>query len=301
MKKTVLLLLMTAAFAAPAFAQEDIVATNEALGFLRFERNPARVAMAGAGAASKIGGSAYAAFGNPAAAVRSPKKIEAGASYAKWAPDINSSTNIAAAASFKLGKAFAVSAGYSSQKFDELDLGESAYAPKDMVLAAGLSLSLGEFVSMGASVNYAKEQLLEDYSYTGLGADVILSYNKNSLGVAAGVRSLGGKVGDSSLPSYAMAAVAWSIPAGPAALSVAADADYYFSGNWSAAAGLEVSVVEVVQLRAGYRLSSEHAVLPSHLAFGAGLRLGPCTVDVAYLTASEYLGGTLTGGLTVAF
>ena len=77
--------------------------------------------------------------------------------------------------------------------------------------------------------------------------------------------------------------------------------DYYLSGNWSAAAGLEASFLNLVQLRAGYRFSSSNAVIPSHLALGAGLSLGPARVSLSYLTASEYLGGTLLFGLGVGF
>ena len=300
MKRILLLISAISAFAASALAQEG-VAANEVLGFLRFERSAARAGVAGAGAASQIGGSAFAAFGNPVAAGRGAGKIEAGASYGIWAPDINSSTNIAAGASIRLAEGFALSAGYFSGMFAELDLGDTSYAPKDIVLAAGLALALGESFSLGASLNYAKEQLLEDYSYSGVAADVLLSFNGKSLGVTAGVRSLGGKVSDSSLPASAMAAASWSLSAGSVAVSAVADADYYFSGNWSAAAGIEATTADLVHIRAGYRLSSGRAVLPSHLSLGAGLSLGPCTLDIAYLLASETLGGSFVAGLSARF
>lgn len=301
MKRIALFLSLTisAAFAAPAVAQET--ASSEAFPIIRYERNPARAAVAGAGTATMIGGSAYAAFGSPCSAVDTVKKIEAAASYAKWAPGLSSSNNLVAGASFRLNRKLVLSVGYAGQTLSAINVNGQDYTPKDMIIAGAVSFALGKSLSVGASVNYAKSELFEDTSISGTAFDLMLSYRKDTFGVAGGVRSLGGKIGNSSLPTSALVSGGYSIPAGPVVLNLVADADYYFSGNWSAAAGAEASVMSLVQVRAGYRFSSEHAVIPSHLSLGLGLTLGPATLDVTYLTASEYLDSTIMGGVRIRF
>ena len=301
MKRIALFLSLTisAAFAAPAVAQET--ASSEAFPIIRYERNPARAAVAGAGTATMIGGSAYAAFGSPCSAVDTVKKIEAAASYAKWTPGLSSSNNLVAGASFRLNRKLALSVGYAGQTLSSINVNGQDYTPKDMIIAGAVSFALGKSLSVGASVNYAKSELFEDTSISGTAFDLMLSYRRDAFGVAGGVRSLGGKIGNSSLPTSALVSGGYSIPAGPVVLNLVADADYYFSGNWSAAAGAEASVMSLVQVRAGYRFSSEHAVIPSHLSLGVGLTLGPAALDVTYLTASEYLDSTIMGGVRIRF
>ena len=301
MKRIALFLSLTisAAFAAPAVAQET--ASSEAFPIIRYERNPARAAVAGAGTATMIGGSAYAAFGSPCSAVDTVKKIEAAASYAKWAPGLSNSNNLVAGASFRLNRKLVLSVGYAGQTLSAINVNGQDYTPKDMIIAGAVSFALGKSLSVGASVNYAKSELFEDTSISGTAFDLMLSYRRDAFGVAGGVRSLGGKIGNSSLPTSALVSGGYSIPAGPVVLNLVADADYYFSGNWSAAAGAEASVMSLVQVRAGYRFSSEHAVIPSHLSLGVGLTLGPAALDVTYLTASEYLDSTIMGGVRIRF
>lgn len=298
------LLLLPVIFFAAAFSSiaQDGAAESEAMGFLRTERNPERVAMAGAGAALGNGGSAFSAFGSPAIGVRTGKKIEAGGSYAIWAPSINGSTNIAGGVNYHLTSGLAISAGYVREQFKELDLGGgTSYAPLNQIIAAGASLLITPSLSLGASVNFATQQLLEDYSLSGTSVDIQACYSISGFSVAGGVRCLGGKVSDSSLPTSANLDLGYILSFGSVDLAMAADADYYFSGNYSAAAGVEASILNLVQIRAGYRFSSPRAVIPSHLALGAGLSLGPARVSLSYLTASEYLGGTLLFGFGVGF
>lgn len=304
MKKFGIILLLAAAVL-PAHAQ-DKVRQNEAFGFLRYEQNPARAGLAGAGAASAVGGGAFAAFGNPASAVLAPSKFEAAASYARRSPNVSANTDLSAGISAHAGKGLAFTAAFSRISMEKLDLGGISYSPSQMVAGAGLAIALGGSLALGADVNYAKEQLLEDYSLSSVAADVTLQYSKGGLGLAGGVRSLGGKINSesgiaSSLPTSAMLAASYNVAAGPVGLTLCADADYYLSGNWSAAAGIEASIAGTVLLRAGYRASSELAVTPSHLALGAGLSLGFATIDIAWLTASETIGNSLVAGARVNF
>ena len=59
---------------------------NEALGALRVDCDPVRLALAGAGSSVTETGQAFTAFYNPAAAAFSSSKVEAGFSYASWSP-----------------------------------------------------------------------------------------------------------------------------------------------------------------------------------------------------------------------
>ena len=88
MKRSVLFLLLTAVLGSTAFpaAAQTEAGANEAMGSLRIDRDPVLQSMAGAGFAMTSTSQAYAAFGNPAAAAFSSKKLEAGLSYGSWSP-----------------------------------------------------------------------------------------------------------------------------------------------------------------------------------------------------------------------
>ena len=301
MKKSILLPLLLLAVTFPSFA-EDGSAESEAMGFLRYERNPSRAAMAGAGSALTNLGSAFSAFGSPSLGVKAGKRLEAGGSYAIWAPSINGTTNIALGANYLISPGLAVSAGYVAESFKEISLGDgTSYAPGNRIIAAAASLALTPSLSLGASVNIATEQLLEDYSVSGTSVDVQVNYQISGFSVAGGMRCLGGKVSDSSLPTSAVIALGYSRTFGSVDIALGSDADYYLSGNWSAAAGAEATFLKIAHLSAGYRYSSPGAVIPSHLALGAGASFRGIRVTATWLGCSEYLDGSILFGLTAGF
>lgn len=281
--------------------------TTEAMGGLRIERNPALLGMAGAGTSSTSVSMAYAAFGNPAASAFVSKSVEAGVSYASWAPQYTAGKTLSAGVTGRPVESFSLSVAFSRQGFAAIEPEpNSSFTPSDLMLGAGVGYAFSEALSLGVSLNYMKQALLSDYSLSALAVNALAQYRTGSLNVAAGLVNLGGKVkseGGSSyaLPTSAKVAADYALSFGKAGLQFALDADYFFSGNYAVAAGLNLGLAGIGFLRGGYRFASPEAVIPSCLALGGGVEFKGVTLDLACLTASSSLSGTWMAGIGYRF
>ena len=156
-------------------------------------------------------------------------------------------------------------------------------------------------------MRYASQKLSTDNSYSAVSADIFLTYRLSELNITAGVSSIGSSVksvaGDSfSLPVSATIGADWSKTFSEThGIRIAADADYFFSGNVTVAAGAEYSFKNMAFARAGYHFGTKDAVLPSFATVGLGVRFFGVSLDIAYLTANGVLGNTLTFGLGYRF
>jgi len=132
-------------------------------------------------------------------------------------------------------------------------------------------------------------------------------YSGKSTHAALGVLRLGGKIvsdggSEYSLPTSVRLAADQSFSfGGDTGITLAVDGDYFLSGNYSVAAGARLVIAGMAFLRAGYRYSSDNAVIPTHLALGGGVRLFGSTLDIAYIVSGTTLSGTLAAGLGVRF
>ena len=280
----------------------------EALGGLCVPRDPVLLSMAGAGSSMTASGPAYAAFGNPAAAALAPTTVEAGVSYAGWSPEYASLNNLAVGVAGRPAESAILTLGMARQGYPAFDPGDgTSFSPSDLLLCAGAGLKVAPALAFGATVNYQKQTLLQDYSLSGVSVSPWVQYHLDALNVAAALSRLGGKVksGDGSafsLPSSVKLAADYGFAFSDlCALRLALDGDYYFSGNYAVAAGLNLALADTGFLRAGYRYASPQCVLPSCLSFGAGVRFAGVGLDFAYLTASETLSGTWMAGLSYRF
>jgi len=304
MKRSILSILLAGALCGVAFpaAAQTEAGANEAMGSLRIDRDPVLLSMAGAGFAMTSTSQAYAAFGNPAAAAFSPKKVEAAVSYGSWSPHYTAANLISAGVTGHVKKA-ALSLGFSRQGYPGLDFDpSSAFKPSDLIIRAGVGFGISESFAIGFTAGYAKEALLSDYSLSAISASALVQYHMEGLNIAGGVVHMGGKVAsDYPLPSSAKLAVDYEIVFGPSNLHIAVDGDYYFSGNYSIALGLNCGIGGIGFVRGGYRIASEYAAIPSGLGLGAGLSWHGISLDVTFLTASETLGGSWMAGLGYRF
>ena len=305
MKRSVLFLLLTAILggtALPAAAQTEAGA-NEAMGSLRIDRDPVLQSMAGAGFAMTSSSQAYAAFGNPAAAAFSPKKLEAGLSYGSWSPHYTSGSNLSVGVTGHVKENVALSLGFSRIGYPGLDAEpSSAFKPSDLVIRAGVGFGISESFALGLTAGYAKEALLSDYSLSAFSVSALAQFHMEGLNVVGGVVHLGGKVADKyPLPASAKLATDYEIQFSGGNLHIAVDGDYYFSGNYSVALGLNCGIGGIGFVRGGYRIASERAAIPSGLGLGAGVAWHGLSLDVSFLTASETLGGSWMAGLGYRF
>ena len=305
MKRSVLFILLAgilfrAAF--PAAAQTEAGA-NEAMGSLRIDSDPVLLSMAGAGFAMTSSSQAYAAFANPAAAAFSPDKLDAGLSYGAWSPHYAAANHVTAGITGHVKENVALTLGFSRLGYPGLGFEPaSVFRPSDLSIRAGVGFGISESFAIGFTAGYAKEALLSDYSISAISVSALAQYHMEGLNVVGGLVHLGGKVADAyPLPSSAKLATDYEVDFGSANLHIAVDGDYYFSGNYSVALGLNCGIGGIGFVRGGYRIASESAAIPSGLGLGAGVAWHGFSLDVSFLTASETLGGSWMAGLGYRF
>lgn len=271
------------------------ISAQNALSFSRIDRNPRTSAMAGAGMAS-VAGTGYAAFGNAAALgfQNGMADVAAGVQLWEMSNEADKATHLQAGAGFRFGN-FGVAVGGAYQ-MGQL---QGTFTPNDLLLSMGLAYNIADVVSVGVNGRYASQSLTREAKVNGFSADItVMGRFSPQFTVAAGVGNIGPKVKGSTdsyaQPSYARAGVAWT-PADAFALML--DGEYNFDGTLAAALGAEYNYHHIVYARAGYRIASEKALIPSHLGAGVGLHLGGFRVEASYLTASPVLGNTVTLGV----
>jgi len=301
--KRIAAIIIFAAVSFQAFAQ------GTAMDFIRADRNPATMGLAGAGYASLSSGSAFSAFSNPAVIPLSEKTLHAAGAFGLMPSGEGKASVFGGAASMKFGS-MGVGLGYIGSSYPEIPLSSEGggasgtFTPKDMMLGVGLSFAAGDNLSFGAVARYATQALDNKTTLKSISADIMALYRLDALSISAGVVGIGPKVESVSnrkypLPASAKLAAAYKLGFGDFSADLMADADYFFSGNFGAAAGAQLSYKDMAFLRTGYRYSGAKAdftvaPVPSHFSIGAGAKLYGITLDAAFL-----IGGAATG--TMAF
>ena len=283
--------------ASAAFAQ------SEAFPFVRIDRNPRTAAMAGAGSAS-VRDIAYASFRNAAVIPFYDGTVDAGLNWQRWAPESMSANHFNLSAGAKLGDAFGFSVGGAYQAGEACD----SFRPYEMVVNAGGGYRITDRLGFGVNFRYAGTTVAKGTDYAGFAADVQVIYRAlPGLYVSAGVVSAGGQVVSSSgdkfsLPASFLVAASYRHGFGTDhALEGNLDQNTFFSGNVTAAVGAEYGFRDLLFVRAGFHYGTDGAVLPTFATVGVGVQYAGFRLDFAYLTASEFLGNTLSVGLGYGF
>lgn len=265
--------------------------TSEALPFIQMDFSPVSLGM----------GSTCV----PSSAVLplSGTKLAGGVAYEDYMPNLSSTQYISAGLAGSLDK-FGYSLAFSRGTGETVS-GET-FKPSEILVNAGASYAVAEFLAIGANVKYGQEKLLASYSSSAVAFDLFAAGKYSGFDFAAGVSALGGKVksestGDFSLPSAITLAAGYSAAfADVHALTARVKADRYFSGPIAAGLGVEYGYGGMVFARAGYHYGGD-SIVPSFASVGLGARLGEFTLDAAYLFASDVLGGSFSVCLGVKF
>lgn len=265
-----------------SYAQEQ----QEALGFLRKQRDPAA-----------LSGGAAAGWSNPSLASFGEKKIEAAFSYASWAAA--PSSDLSMAASYRLNPRFVIVADLSvdmGEKYDiynKLGKVTDTFTPKDLIGGVGASFLLKDNLSLGATVKYASSRLAPEASYGSVAADVFVTGRVGGLTGTAGVSSLGPGVESSDgtkypLPTSGSFGFGYTGDFGEKLRTeVWLTSDVYFSGAVAAGFGASICYDSLLTLRAGYNNGGE-SIIPSYTTVGGGVHFSSFSIDaVYYLTASD--------------
>lgn len=265
-----------------SYAQEQ----QEALGFLRKQRDPAA-----------LSGGAAAGWSNPSLASFGEKKLDAGFSYASWAAA--PSSDLSMAASFRLNPRFTIVAELSSDSGEKYDIYNNlgrvtgSFTPKDLIGGVGASFLLKDNLSLGAIIKYASSRLSPEASYGSMAADMFIAGHYGGLTATAGVSSLGPGVESSDgtkypLPTSGSFGFGYTGDFGEKLRTeVWLTSDVYFSGAVAGGIGASICYDSLLTLRAGYN-NGGNSVIPSYSTVGGGVHFSFFSIDgVYYLTAAD--------------
>lgn len=293
-------------FCSFAFAQDMALLST------RIINDPVNMAMAGAGAASS-GNISMSAFGNAATMGFYNGKLDAQASFGKWAPNgfMSSRTSFGVAGS--LSKLFSLSlAGVygSDHKYDLIDdfgIKYGTFKPYDMMVGAGVGITPSPNFGIGLNLRYGMEKIYDDTSLQAIMIDASFMYHTDGLNVSAGVRSLGPKVIDQadnqfSLPSAVNLSAYYSLNVSEGnVVGAGLDGNYFLSGGFAASAGVQYSWNDIIFARAGYHYGTSSASLPQFLGLGIGIKYLGVSANVSYLTLNKAIGNTVALSLGYSF
>lgn len=277
--------------AAGLMTLEAAAQTSEALPFIQMDYNPVSLATG----STLIPSSAVLPL--------SDVKLAGGVAYESYMPGLSPTNYISAGAAGKLDK-LGLSIAFSRGSGEPVT-GEK-FVPSEILVNAGVSYAVTDFLAIGANVKYGKEQLLANYANSAVAFDVFAAGKFSGFEFAAGASALGGKVqsestGDFSLPAAITIGGGYTAKfAEVHAITARIKADRYFSGPIAAGFGFEYGYDGLAFARAGYHYGGD-SIVPSFASAGLGLKIGEFTLDAAYLFASNILGGTFSVGVGVRF
>ncbi|MCM1176680.1 MAG: PorV/PorQ family protein [Clostridium sp.] len=293
-------------------AQENIVTEKTvAMPFLSMDSSPVGMSMGGVPAAVRPDAGAH--FGNFAAVPFSDREFSAGASYSLWQPSGASSSIVSAGAMWKAGRRTGLTIGLSSgigkayETMDMYGISSGTFTPVDIRAGVGASFLAARFLSIGATLNYARSSLAAENSLNTFFADVQAIFRFKTFNVSLAARNLGLPVRDASgtqynLPMDIEAGAGYCNTFGEHQLSIGAEAGYFFctgSTGFSAGAGAEYVLMDMVAFRAGYHYSN--VCVPSHASAGLGLKFYGVNIDLSYLFASKVMKNTFGIALGYSF
>ncbi len=255
---------------------------------------------------------AYSLEGNVASASLNDEKLCVGASFGLWQPEYAKDKVIGAGAAYRIGDRLAFGLQFKSLVQPSYDVvSESgsvkgSFTPGETNFAAGAAYSVTDWLSVGVAGRMVVSTLAEDAKANVFGADVAVFYRKDAVSAGLSVNNVGGKVNyggeDYDQPTLAKAGAAYRIGSLEASsVTPSVEADVLFKGGFMAGAGVEYSFKNMLFARAGYHFGTKEAPLPSFATVGLGARLFGVSLDIAYLTASDVLGNTISFGLGYRF
>lgn len=282
-----------------AFGVADEIPENPtALPFTAVVTDPVSMAKGGT-SLTQTSSMSYAAFGNPASVPFSTLKADFSAGYSLWEPSGARSDIMTVAGAGCIREKVGIAAGFSYglnrpyDVYDESGNPDGTFRPSDMRLVVGLSWRFVKFLSLGVNFGYARSTLAEGASYGAFTSDIFLMSSFSGVRLTAGVSRIGTKVKSSygstrySLPGAACLGIGYGKVFGQKhGLDICADANVYFTKDFSVCAGAEYSFDEKIFVRAGYRYGGK-TVIPSYASVGLGGRFAGVRIDLAYLAAGK--------------
>lgn len=255
---------------------------------------------------------AYSLEGNVASMSFNEDRLSAGVSFGLWQPSYAEDKIIGAGASYRPGDRFALGLQFKNLRQPSYDIVsengsvKGSFTPGETSIALGAAYSITDFLSVGVTGRMVRSTLGEDASAGVFGADAALFFRKDALSAGLSVNNLGGKVNyggdDYNQPTLVRVGSAYRFGDPKAsAVTPSVEADMLFEGGFMAGAGVEYSYKSMLFARGGVHYGDEEKAVPTYVSLGLGARFMGVSLDVAYLTANDILGNTITFGLGYRF
>ena len=236
-------------------------------------------------------------------------KLDAKAFYGSWAPKTAANTIIGGEVFFRASGRFALSVEgrlFQDKPYEissAQGMVKSEFRPSDLIVGLGASYAVTDFLSFDIKARMLSSSIGENAKGDAFCADLRVGYEQEMFSVGLSGRNLGSKLSYDGKNSYALPAlVALDGAVRPVAgLTVAAEADYLFSGALMAAVGLEYNIAEIVSLRGGFHYGDAAKAIPTYASLGLGVQFAGVHLDAAFLLGSKTLGNTMLFGLGYAF
>jgi len=288
--KFLLPLFITAAFAYESSAQT--------VAFL--DINPDTKTIGNGGISAVAPASAFSLWNNSSATVLYDAKVQVGASYTMWQPDMADNKILAVGGYGKIAKFMAITAGYKQFSYNSYEtataagaIGES-FTPKENSFGVGLAFRIMPKLSVSADVNMYSSELGKDYKASGVALNVGATYRYNSFTAALTAQNLGGEAGYTDdakykMPSSVKAGVSYGVAFGDGSSVVKPQAQLGFTltddSSVFGALGAEYSYKNRVSAGVAYHYGDDAKYIPSHISIGARVSLLGINLNAAYLIA----------------
>ena len=282
-----------------------IISAGQSMPFMSTGTDIAGLGMGSVSVASNA--SAFSADGNIAAAALSEKRMEAEAGYSLWQPEVFCHSIPGLGIYYRTGNRVAV--GLSGKYLIEKEYGiigedgieSNVYRPKEGLLSIGASYRIIDGLAVGAGLKVAFSKIAPNAGSTVFAADIHAIYSIKGVNIAFGVSNIGNKAdygnGKYGIPTMLRTGVAYSI----AGFTCNAEADWQFGAGIMASAGAEYSILDIVDIRAGYHYGQNGTVLPTFASVGLGFEFFGVNLDAAYLISAGAMKNTFSVGLGYSF
>lgn len=248
--------------------------------------------------------SAWSAFSNPASATFIEGPLDLQVSYSSWSPksaDANKAVN--AGLAFNCHDRFGVALGFCSDIYEPYSIVTlpsergTSHTPSGYGIAGGFAWRPVPLLSLGAGVKYFSLSLIKGMeAYSALCGNVFVTARTGEWTFTAGADNLGYSNAVAPIPSEAVLAISYDRAFGDHAVSAAAQADVFFTGQASAGASLEYIYRGMLSAHATCRAGG-CSPLCSFASLGAGVIIRGVHIDFSYLASSGPAGGSLMAGL----
>ena len=244
--------------------------------------------------------------GADAESVLDEQIIAADISYKMWSPAGVGTNMINADVAYRLGKlAILADCGVNTYDpyfiYDGSGIETGTYTPNEFAFAVGAAYKVIPGLGISVMAKYVGTDLAPEAKKATICSDVNAAYQFGSLSVGVS----GNNVGSSALPMLVEAGARKIFGFGKA-LKFQAGADIGFLTQGknravTASAGIDIKIIDMISVMAGYHFSSNTAFEPSYVSAGLGVDIAMIKISAAYLTGNPYIGNTIGFTLGCAF